>query len=138
MHDGPSLARRGTEVFFFSGIGALATGIQYVILVALVEVFALDAMLASTIGFGASACVNYLLNYHLTFTSNKPHVEAASKFAMIAVLGLLLNALIMGFGTRALHIHYIIVQFGATAIVLLWNFAGNYLWSFKETRHGDK
>jgi putative flippase GtrA len=74
----------------------------------------MDATIASTIGFALSACANYWLNYHVTFSSSKPHLETAGKFAAIAALGLALNAI------------------AATAIVLLWNFSGNYLWSFRE------
>ena len=128
----------GRKFFFFSGIGALATAVQYAILVALVETIALEPTLASTIGFAASACLNYILNYHLTFTSAKPHAEAAAKFGVIAALGLLLNALIMAAGTRGLHVHYVVVQIAATAIVLLWNFTGNYLWSFREADDSDE
>ena len=128
----------GRKFFFFSGIGAFATAVQYAILVALVETIALEPTLASTIGFAASACLNYILNYHLTFTSTKPHAEAAAKFGTIAALGLLLNALIMAAGTRGLDVHYVVVQVAATAIVLLWNFTGNYLWSFREADHSDE
>jgi putative flippase GtrA len=59
-------------------------------------------------------------------------LETAGKFATIAALGLALNAAIMAAGTIGLGLHYLLVQVAATAIVLLWNFSGNYLWSFRE------
>lgn len=87
---------------------------------------------ASGIGFGISALSNYLLNYHLTFKSRNAHVEAATKFFIIAMLGLLLNSVIMLVGTEILIMHYLLAQVMATGIVLVWNFTGNYLWSFRE------
>ena len=117
----------------FSGVGVLATGVQYGILVLLVQFGVAEPAFASAVGFVVSACVNYLLNYHVTFASKKPHVEAASKFVGIAALGLTLNTIIMALGTRFLTVHYVLVQVAATVSVLVWNFTGNYLWSFRET-----
>lgn len=117
---------------YFSGVGVIATGIQYVILIVLVQGFGLPPVIASGIGFVASAVVNYMLNYHVTFESRKAHSEAATKFMVIAALGLIVNSLIMHVGTDILKIHYILTQLVASGSVLMWNFTGNYLWSFRE------
>jgi putative flippase GtrA len=117
---------------YFSGVGLIATSIQYVILIVLVQGFGLDPVRASGIGFVTSAVVNYVLNYHVTFESRKAHSEVALKFMVIAALGLIVNSLIMHLGTDILRIHYILTQLVATGSVLIWNFAGNYLWSFRE------
>ena len=117
---------------YFSGVGVIATGIQYVILIVLVQGVGVPPVRASAIGFVISAVVNYMLNYHVTFESRKAHSEAATKFMVIAALGLIVNSLIMHVGTDILRIHYIFTQLVATGSVLMWNFTGNYLWSFRE------
>lgn len=117
---------------YFSGVGAIATGVQYVILIVLVQGFGATPVRASGIGFVTSAVVNYMLNYYITFESRKAHSEAATKFIVIAALGLTLNSLIMHLGTDILTIHYVLTQLVATGSVLVWNFTGNYLWSFRE------
>jgi putative flippase GtrA len=118
----------------FAAIGVVATGIQYVVLIALVQLLDIAPVVASAIGFVTSAVANYLLNYHLTFESQKAHIDSGIKFIVIASLGLLLNSLIMYMGIEMLRIHYLLTQLAATGIVLLWNFAGNYAWSFREER----
>ena len=117
---------------YFSGVGVIATGIQYVILIVLVQGVGVPPVRASAIGFVTSAVVNYMLNYHITFESRKAHSEAATKFMVIAALGLIVNSLIMHVGTDIFRVHYIFTQLIATGSVLIWNFTGNYLWSFRE------
>lgn len=118
----------------FSGVGVLATGVQYGVLVLLVQSGLATPAVASALGFVASASMNYLVNYHVTFASKKPHLEAASKFVGIATIGLMLNTIIMFLGTLFLTVHYVLVQIFATGLVFAWSFTGNYLWSFREAR----
>jgi putative flippase GtrA len=116
----------------FVGVGAIATGIQYVILIVLVTVGVASATVASGIGFVVSGAANYLMNYHFTFVTRPEHTKAASKFAVVAGLGLVLNTMVMGVGTKLFPIHYLVVQVFATSVVLIWNFLGNHLWSFRD------
>jgi len=113
----------------FSIVGAVATAIQYVLLVLLVRGFEMAPTPASSIGFVLSAGVNYLLNYHFTFESDRPHGPAVAKFAALAATGLLINAAIMHLMVAA-GVHYLLAQVCATGVVLLWNFIGNSLWTF--------
>jgi len=113
----------------FTLVGAVATAIQYALLILLVRAFGMAPTPASSIGFILSAIVNYLLNYRFTFKSDRPHAPAAAKFAALAAAGLLINALIMH-SLVAAGVPYLIAQVGASAVVLLWNFIGNSLWTF--------
>jgi putative flippase GtrA len=97
--------------------------------VLLVRGFGMAPTAASSIGFVLSAGANYLLNYHFTFQSNRPHGPAAMKFGLLAGTGLLINAAIMRLMTGA-GVHYLVAQVCATGVVLLWNFIGNTLWTF--------
>lgn len=111
-------------------MGAIGTGGHYLILILLVELLHINASLATTAGFTAGALINYILNYHITFKSNKSHREALTKFLIIAVIGAVINTFIMYLGTSQLHFHYLLVQIIATLIVLFWNFIINKIWVF--------
>ena len=118
------------QVSSFALVGASCTLLQYVILYLLVTTLTMRPAFASTIGFLASAALNYALNYRYTFQSSRSHAISFPRFSTVATIGLLLNALIMHIGTEPLGLNYFVVQIGATTIVLLWNFAANRKWSF--------
>jgi putative flippase GtrA len=113
----------------FGLVGGVATGIQYLILIVLVHE-GVGPTVASAIGFVVSAFGNYLLNYHFTFRSNESHGPAATKFVMLAAGGLLINSVLMHVLEGA-GWYYLLAQVFATAVVFLWNFVGNSLWTFR-------
>lgn len=127
----PSLHARGhlTRFLRFAAVGAVATAIQYVLLILLVRGAGMAPTPASSIGFVLSAAVNYLLNYRFTFQSHRPHAPAMAKFGLLAGAGLLINAAIMHLLVAA-GVHYLLAQVCATAVVLFWNFIGNSFWTF--------
>jgi putative flippase GtrA len=114
----------------FAGLGAMATGVQYAILIALVQLFGTEAMLASSLGFIISAIGNYALNRRFTFGSRESHLVALPKFAVVAGVGLLLNGVVLsvlvGVGT-----FYLVAQIAATCVVLCWNFVLHRCWTFR-------
>jgi putative flippase GtrA len=115
----------------FAGAGAVATGIQYLILILLAEVGGLSPVYASAIGYAISAILNYLMKYHFVFVSEEKHIAAAPKYALISTVGLCLNTLLMYLGTEGLALHYLLVQIVTTGLVLVWNFFANAAWTFR-------
>ena len=118
------------QLLSFSVIGGIATGIQYAILIVLVQARIADAVTASSIGFVSSACVNYALNRRYTFRSARPHGDALPRFAAVAGLGLALNAALVWAFHVALGLHYLAAQVLATGGTLAWNFVLNRVWTF--------
>jgi len=118
----------------FVAVGATATALQYGILFIGVEWFGLNAVVASCLGFVLSAVVNYWLNYHLTFSSANTHAVAASRFVLVAVAGLAINAGLMALFVTRLRMAYALGQLLTTAIVLMWNFIGSARWTFASSR----
>jgi putative flippase GtrA len=116
----------------FALVGAVATGIQYLLLFVFVHWAGADPVLSSSAGFIVSALVNYFLNYCYTFRSTQPHALALVKFMSLAGVGLMLNSIIMQ-ASMMIGLHYLIAQTWATAGVVLWNFTGNSLWTFRST-----
>jgi putative flippase GtrA len=119
-----------TQFLGFAGVGAVGTAAHYLVLIGLVQGSGTNAVPASVAGFVVGALVNYTLNYHVIFRSDKSHLTAASKFMAIALVGLLLNTAIVWFAVNTLGIHYLVSQILATALVLVWNYAGNRIWTF--------
>lgn len=118
------------QYVMFAGVGAIGTAGHYLVLVLLVELYALAPVVATTAAFIVGAIINYILNYRYTFSSDKPHLQAMSKFFTIAFIGMTFNGLVMDYGTRELELNYLLVQILATILVLQWNFFANRLWTF--------
>jgi putative flippase GtrA len=118
------------QYVLFAGVGAIGTAGHYLVLVLLVEWFAVAPVAATTAAFVTGAIINYILNYKYTFSSDKPHLQAMAKFFTIAFFGMLFNGLIMEYGVRQLELHYLIIQIVATVLVMQWNFFANRLWTF--------
>lgn len=113
----------------FAGVGAIATGVQYLILIGLAEL-GMRAALASGIGYVISALLNYYLNYRYTFKSTQDHRKTLVRFFLVALVGLALNTAVMIVAVEYLHLHYLLAQILATGLVLLWNFGANARWTF--------
>lgn len=144
QHPGPSLGPRprvaartgalfGITARFvrFTAVGGVATLIQYVVLVALVQLFNADPVRSSAAGFGVSAFANYGLNSRFTFRSTVAHRRGMLRFGIVCGAGLVLNSLVMAAAVNGLGIHYLLAQVVSTGVVLLWNFALSALWTFR-------
>lgn len=120
------------QFLHFAVAGAIGTGVHYCVLIALVQLADFASVVASFLGYIAGALTNYLLSRYYVFRSTVPHYEALAKFFIVALIGLVLNTLVMAVGVYLLNWYYIVAQVAATVLVLLWNFAGNKLWTFRE------
>jgi putative flippase GtrA len=111
-------------------VGAAGTGVQYIILLALIFSTLAGPVFASSIGAIAGAFVNYCLNYQFTFNSTDQHAAAAPKFISVAAAGLAVNWLTMTTFVHAVHLHYLLAQVISSGIVLLLTFSVNSVWFF--------
>jgi putative flippase GtrA len=122
------------QFFTFAGIGAIGTAWHYATLILLVQSIQTDPVIASTTGFIVGALINYILNYRITFNSNKRHRETSIKFFSVAVLGAVINGAIMSAGINMFDVHYLIIQVTASCIVLAFNFTANKYWTFADNQ----
>ena len=118
------------QFIIFAGIGAIGTVGHYATLILLVQFMHIAPVIATTIGFVVGAQINYLLNYHITFNSNKRHREALTKFLLVAGFGTIINAAIVVAGINLFEMHYLVIQVIATCFVLIINFIANKYWTF--------
>jgi putative flippase GtrA len=114
----------------FATVGAVCTLLQYFILVLGVEVLDASVPVSSSVGFMLSSLLSYVLNYRFTFQSSHPHLHAASRFMVVAAIGVLLNYVVIYILAHRAHMPYLFAQVVTTAIVLIWTFSANAQWSF--------
>ncbi|MCT9072571.1 GtrA family protein [Cupriavidus gilardii] len=118
-------------------IGAAGTAAHYVVLIGLIESSLLASpVVASSVGAVVGALINYFLNYRFTFQATSSHRSTLPKFLLIAGAGVVLNGVVMAILTHLTSWLYIVNQLIATAVTLLFTFAVNSAWTFKEKRHG--
>ncbi|MEC9361688.1 MAG: GtrA family protein [Pseudomonadota bacterium] len=128
----PNLRAQVARFTRFVIVGGFATALMYALLLVGVEGLGMTPVPASVVAYGLSAIANYALNRRLTFRSTQRHRVALPRFAAVSGAGLIINTLIMYVGTTMMNGHYLVVQILATAVVLLWNYLGSYLWTFHQ------
>lgn len=114
----------------FALVGAVGTVAHYALLLVLVELAGFDPVVGSVGGFLLGALVNYGMNRRLVFASDRAHVEALPRFFAVAGMGLVINALLMRLFVHVLGLHYLLAQVVTTALLLVWHYGGNALWTF--------
>ena len=128
----PAPLRRSTAPQFlrYAGAGIAGTALQYAVLIVLVQLAGLGAVIASTVGAIAGAIVNYSLNHQFTFESDKTHGHALPRFALVAVAGVALNAVVVAAMLAFVTSQYLVAQLAATGAVLVAGFLVNRAWTF--------
>lgn len=106
---------------FVGGIAATADmGMVYV----LVDFINIHYLISSTLGFIFGILINYYLSIFWVFEKKKLKRKTVefTIFAIIGILGLLLNNLIMWFFTDIVTFHYLLSKIIAIILVFIFNF----------------
>ena len=103
---------------------AIATLADFVLLLALVELFHIWYVAATALGAGFGAAVNFLLNRYWSFQAHHRHWRAqALKYALVSGGSLTLNTLGVYAATDGLHLHYAVSVFAVSmAVAVAYNF----------------
>lgn len=115
----------------FSAGGAVGTALHYATLITLVEMLGAPVTVGTLAGFTAGALVNYLIARRYVFDSRRSHRSAATRFAIVAVAGAVINTAIVG-SLFSAGLHYLAAQVVATFVVLVGNFLANKHWTFTD------
>lgn len=118
------------QLLRFTGVGVVAAIVHYGLLVALVEFAATPPVTAALAAFLGGGIASYVLNRRFTFASERPHLAAAPRFAVVAGGGFLLTGIFMHLLAVRMNVHYLAAQVATTLIVMLWTFSLNRLWTF--------
>ena len=122
------------QLFRYCFVGGFAFLVDYGLLVLLTEVCGLHYLVSATISFIAGLVVNYLLSTSWVFRKSKLENKWAefAIFAIIGVVGLLLNNLLLYLFTDLARIHYMISKLLTTALVMIWNFGARKIILFNK------
>lgn len=111
------------QIIRFGIVGAVATVVDYAVLVLLKELLNIDVLVASAVSFCISVTANYILSMAFVFKSkNQNKVKEFIVFLLLSVGGLGLNQLILWLGVRFTSVYYLAVKLFATGAVLVYNF----------------
>ena len=112
------------QMIKFGFVGFLCFFIDYGIMVLLTEVAVIVYLVSSACSFTVSVIVNYILSVTFVFETDKEksRIKEFIVFVFLSIIGLGINQLCMWFGVELLHISYLIVKIGATAVVMVYNF----------------
>ena len=120
-----ALAQPHTKQFLkFAVVGLISFGIDWGMLIALVELFHLDFLMSTTVSFITSVVVNYWLSMKYVFA----HKDGMSRrrefiiFVVLSVIGLALNDGIVLALNAGLGLEANIAKICATALVMVYNF----------------
>ena len=114
----------------YAGAGVIGTLGHYAVLVTLVQGAGAGVVVASTAGAMAGAAINYALNHRFTFASTASHRRALPRFAVVAVAGIAVNALVLAGMLSLVGPHYLVAQVAATLAVLVAGYLANRAWTF--------
>lgn len=121
----------GFKFLKFSAVGLSGLAIDFCITFLTKEKLRLNKYFANSLGFVFAATSNYLLNKTWTFQDTNPYaVTQFSKYILIALIGLVINNLIIYLLVNKKEISFYWAKLIAIGIVVLWNFIANYNYTF--------
>ena len=116
----------------FGLVGAFGLVIDFGITYLCKEKLKWNKFIANSLGFSFAVVQNYFLNRVWTFSNNDEHIALQfSKFLFVAIVGLLLNNLLLYIFLKYTRGNYFYVcKIVVTGIVFIWNFLANSLYTF--------
>lgn len=122
--------------------GGLTTFLDLLVLYMCVELFHTSILWGTTIAFIIALLFSFTVNKIWTFahkntTPNDIDVLLFLKFIFVSCIGLLISLLLMHIFTMGFHIDYKIAKLLTSALVLVWNFSANSLWTFSQKKQED-
>lgn len=116
----------------FGVVGASGMAVDFSLTYFFKEIVKIQKYIANAIGFTAAATTNYILNRVWTFEDNDPAVTVQFlKFFFVSLAGLGINTLIIYILVSKFKKNFYLSKLFAIAVVMLWNFIINYLFTFK-------
>jgi putative flippase GtrA len=114
----------------YASVGAVATAAHYAVLVGLVEAAGWRAVPATLCGYVVGGVIAYILNRRHVFVSERPHSEAAWRFALVAFVGFCVTYVLMSLFVDRWGAPYLPAQLVTTVVAMFATFALNRRWTF--------
>jgi putative flippase GtrA len=120
------------KFFKFGLVGFSGLVIDFAITWICKEKLLLNKYLSNSFGFLFGVVNNYFLNKYFTFHNNDNHVATQFlSFLIISIIGFLLNTSFLFLLQKNTKINFYVCKVMVTAIVFIWNFTANSLYTFK-------
>ena len=116
--------------YFISGGSAVL--LHWLILIGLVELFAVSPMVATAIGFVVGFLLNYSLLQSWVFETSGNHRLFLMRYVVVTCITFVLNMGLFWLLYESMSINYSIAQVIATGVVFLVNFLINRSFTFNE------
>lgn len=126
----PVSRKAGLQLIKFAIVGGTGTALHYLVLIALVALQHMKPGYAAGVGAVVGAIANYLLNRRFTFDTQRPHRETLPLFALMALVGALLNGFLVAQLT-GVGVYFLVAQAIATVVILFINFIVSKTWIFR-------
>ena len=112
------------QLFRYTIVGGLAFIVDFGSLYALTEYLDIHYLISAAIAFVLGLTINYFLSVIWVFKkrSSKSKYLEFVVFALIGIIGLVLNEFIIWFFTEVVNKHYLFSKLISTVLVYLWNF----------------
>jgi putative flippase GtrA len=115
----------------FGVVGTIGVGVDFGITWICKEKLSFNKFIANTCGFTLAVVNNYILNRLWTFQStNRDWQPEFARFVLFALIGLLLNNVLLWIFNERLHTRFYLAKAAAIACVFVWNFFSNFLFNF--------
>lgn len=117
------------KIVNFGLVGIIATAIEYLLLIILKEMFNTEILVASGFSYTISLCFNYYLSIKYVFIDKKSmsKVKEVSGFFITAIIGLLINQVVMYISVDLVDLYYLFSKVIATVVVMIWNFISRHI-----------
>jgi len=115
----------------FGVVGATGVIVDFGFTYFFKEIVKIQKYVANAIGFTLAATSNYFLNRWWTFHSHNPEIGIEySRFLFISILGLGINTFVIWLLVSRYNRNFYLSKLFAIAIVTLWNFCLNLMFTF--------
>lgn len=129
--------RRSLMVVFlkFVLVGAIGVALNFLITAIFREKIQTSQWTANLLGITAGMTANYILNRTFTFMSDQRIPLEAGKFALVALLAMLINHTLVWLLVTRFNVKFYLAKAITTCVVFLWNFGAHSTYTFGNSPH---
>lgn len=111
--------------------GLLALSGHLLVLTLLVEGWAMNVTLATSLGFCVGLLVNYIIQHQWVFRVDGAHRTLFTRFVSVTLLTFALNILLFRLAYERFGLSYLLAQVTATGVIFIANFVINVRYTFR-------